>query len=122
MPAPPPRDTSSRRGGAAGAAGTPSFQIPPVNMVPANELPDYRPAFSSGAALGDLEGNLWIRTTSPVGNEGPIYFVIDRKGEVIDRVQLPQGRQLAGFGRNGVLYLSLRDAEGNARVEKARAK
>ena len=125
----PPPPAGGRAGGgeaggrgAPGAAGAPNIQIPPVNMVPANELPDYRPAFSSGAARGDLDGNLWIRTTSPVGNEGPIYFVINRKGEVIDRVQFPQGRQLAGFGRNGVLYLSLRDAEGNARVEKARLK
>ena len=91
-------------------------------MVDADKLPDYRPAITAGSARGDLEGHLWVRTTSPVGNAGQIYFVINTKGEVIDRVQLPEGRQLAGFGKNGDVYLSLRDAEGNARVERAKVK
>lgn len=109
------------RGGAAGPGGV-RFELPPINMVDADELPDYRPAFTAGAARGDLDGNLWVRTTSPVGNAGPIYFVINTKGEVIDRVQLPEGRQLAGFGKNGDIYLSLRDAEGNARIERAKSR
>ncbi|NUQ12644.1 MAG: hypothetical protein HUU26_10020 [Gemmatimonadaceae bacterium] len=53
---------------------------------------------------------------------GPIYFVINTKSEVIDRVQLPEGRTLAGFGRSGELFMSLRDADGNARVERAKAR
>jgi hypothetical protein len=109
------------RGGAPGAAGT-RMELPPINMVPADSLPDYRPAFTAGSARGDMEGNLWVHTTSPVGNAGPVYFVINPKGEVIDRVQLPESRQLAGFGRNGDVYLSVRDAEGNARIERAKIK
>ena len=61
-----------------------------------------------------------MRTTSPVGNAGPIYFVINNKGEVINRVQLPEGRLLLGFGKNGDVFMALRDAEGNARVERAK--
>jgi hypothetical protein len=98
------------------------MELPPINMVPADSLPDYRPAFTAGSARGDMEGNLWVHTTSPVGNAGPVYFVINPKGEVIDRVQLPESRQLAGFGRNGDVYLSVRDAEGNARIERAKIK
>lgn len=111
----------SRGGGAPGAAGA-RMEMPPVNMVSADSLPDYRPAFTAGSARGDMDGNLWVRTTSPVGNAGPIYFVINSKGEVIDRVQLPESRQLAGFGRNGDVFLSVRDADGNARIERARIK
>jgi hypothetical protein len=48
--------------------------------------------------------------------------VINKKGEVIDRVQLPEGRQLAGFGKNGDVFLAVRDAEGNVRVERAKIK
>jgi hypothetical protein len=112
------------RGGGPGAAGTQTTRIemPPINMVPADSLPDYRPAFTAGSSRGDMDGNLWVRTTSPVGNAGPIYFVINTKGEVIDRVQLPESRQLAGFGRNGDIYLSVRDAEGTARIERAKIK
>jgi hypothetical protein len=122
--APPPRGGGDGRGGdgrgaPAGPGGT-RFELPPINLVNADQLPDYRPAFTTGSARGDLDGNLWVRTTSPVGNAGPIYFVINKKGEVIDRVQLPESRVLAGFGKNGDIYLSVRDAEGNVRVERAR--
>jgi len=109
------------RGGAPGAPGT-RMEMPPITMVNADSLPDYRPAFTAGSARGDLDGNLWVRTTSPVGNAGPIYFIINTKGEVIDRVQLPAGRLIAGFGKNGDVYMALRDADGNARVERAKIK
>ncbi len=114
----------TRGGGGGGAPGAPGarMEMPPINMIDADKLPDYRPAFTAGSARGDLDGNLWIRTTSPVGNAGPIYFVINTKGEVIDRVQLPEGRLIAGFGKNGDVYLALRDAEGNARVERAKVR
>jgi hypothetical protein len=125
-PAPPSRGAGDGRGGGGDGRGGPGgpvrFELPPINLVNVDELPDYRPAFTTGSARGDLSGNLWVRTTSPVGNEGPIYFVINTKGEVIDRVQLPQGRTIAGFGKNGDVYLALRDAEGNARVERAKIK
>ena len=112
----------ARGGGGGGAPGAPGarMELPPINMIDADKLPDYRPAFTAGSARGDLDGNLWVRTTSPVGNAGPIYFIINTKGEVIDRVQLPEGRLIAGFGKHGDVYMALRDAEGNARVERAK--
>ena len=116
--APPSRGGGDGRGAAPGGA---RFEMP-INLVDAEELPDYRPAFTAGSSRGDLDGNLWVRTTSPVGNEGPIYFVINTKGEVSDRVQLPQNRTIAGFGKNGDVFLAVRDAEGNARVERAKVK
>ena len=110
------------RGGPGGPGGPGGFQIPAVNMVNANELPDYRPAFGQQSALGDIDGNLWIRTSAPVGEAGPVYYVIDKQNEVVDRVQMPQGRVIAGFGKGGIVYLGFRDAEGNARLEWARWK
>ena len=115
--APPSRGGGDGRGGPGGAR----FEMP-INLVDVDELPDYRPAFTAGSSRGDLDGNLWVRTTSPVGNEGPIYFVINKKGEVIDRVQLPQNRTITGFGKDGDVYLAVRDAEGNARIERAKIK
>ncbi|MDP1862057.1 MAG: hypothetical protein Q8K82_25620 [Gemmatimonadaceae bacterium] len=87
--------------------------------APARELPDYRPAFALGAARVDVEGNLWIRTTAP-SDMGPIYDVINGKGELVDRVKLPYGRVISGFGP-GVVYMGVLDDEG-ARLEKARIK
>lgn len=107
-------------GGAGQPGGQNAFRGPNVNMVAASELPDYRPAFNQQSALGDADGNLWVRTSSPVGDAGPIYFVLSRGNQIIDRIQLPQGRVVAGFAKGGIVYLGFRDTEGNARLESAR--
>ena len=84
-----------------------------VSFVSPSELPDYRPAFGAGSARGDADGNLWIRTTAArAGAAGPIYDVVNRRGELIDRVQIPAGRQVVGFGKGGVVYMLARDASG----------
>ncbi len=48
-----------------------------------------------------------------------VYDVVNRKGELIHRVQLPQNRTIAGFGAGGVVYLSAREGR-NIFIEKAR--
>ncbi|MDH5235153.1 MAG: hypothetical protein OEW77_09330 [Gemmatimonadota bacterium] len=112
------KDTPPARGG----QGPGGFQIPPINIVAPSELPDYRPPFGQQSALGDLDGHLWVRTSAPVGDAGPVYFVIDREHEVMARVQAPQGRIIVGFGKGGVVYLAYRDAEGHSFLESARWK
>ncbi len=109
-----------RRGDGPGGADGP--RAPTINMVTPNELPDYRPPFGQQAALGDADGLLWVRSSAPVGDGGPIYYVISRQNEVVDRIQLPQGRMIAGFGKGRVVYMAFRDTEGNNRVETARWK
>jgi hypothetical protein len=37
---------------------------------------------------------------------------VTREGELLDRLQLPPGYQLAGFGRDRVVYVSMRDGKG----------
>ncbi len=86
-------------------------------MVPPKDLADYRPAFKQGATRVDTDGNLWVRTTTP-SEKGPIYDVISGKGELIDRVRLPFGRVISGFGP-GEAYLGVLDDKG-ARLERAR--
>jgi hypothetical protein len=96
-------------GGPGGPGGGPQ----PINMVPASELPDYKPVFGPGAVKPDMDGHLWVRTipTKPTTG-GAIYDVIDRSGKLVDRVQVPTGTTIAGFGAGGVVYLGLRDATG----------
>jgi hypothetical protein len=103
--------------GPGGAAGGP---LPPLTMVSPSDLPDYKPPFTPGSTRADADGNLWIRTSQNV-NTRPVYDVVNRKGELIDRVQLPQNRVLVGFGANGVVYLAVRDGT-TAHLEKARIK
>ena len=95
-------------------------QLPPLTMVSPSELPDYKPAFPPGSTRADADGNLWIRTSQNV-NGIPVYNVVNRKGELIDRVQLPKNRVLVGFGPGGVVYLAVRDGT-TAHLEKARVK
>ena len=78
---------------------------------------DYRPAFLRGSVRADTDGNLWVRTTVPT-NAGAIYDVINGQGQLVDRVRLPFGRVISGFGP-GVVYLGVLDVVG-ARLEMAR--
>jgi len=105
--------------GGAGGAGAGGRMNAEVNFVDPSELPDYKPAFFAGSVRVDAEGNLWIRTipTKAVAG-GPVYDVIDRSGALAERVQVPEGRTIVGFGPGGVVYLVAR--EGNdSYLEKA---
>jgi hypothetical protein len=103
---------STGDGARTSSAGGGQISLPPLAFVSINEMADYRPAFSQGAARADIDGNLWVRTSAvragSVGG-GPIYDVINRKGEVVDRLQVPAGRQIVGFGKGGVVYMQARD-------------
>ncbi|MFL5597809.1 MAG: hypothetical protein ACJ77S_10145 [Gemmatimonadaceae bacterium] len=105
-------------GGPAGAG--PGGQLPPVTLIAPSDLPDYKPAFAPGSTRADADGNLWIRTSQNV-DARPVYNVINRKGELVDRVQLPANRVVAGFGAGGVVYLAVRDGS-TAHLERARVK
>lgn len=50
---------------------------------------------------------------------GFIYDVVNRKGELVERIQLPVGRTLVGFGPGGVIYLAAREGRGMV-LERAR--
>jgi hypothetical protein len=96
-----------------GGPGGPGGGMQPVQMVPASELPDYKPVFGNGAVKPDMDGHLWVRTIpTKVTTGGAIYDVIDRNGKLVDRVQVPAGTTIAGFGAGGIVYLGLRDATG----------
>lgn len=90
-----------------------------VDFVDPSELPDYKPAFFTGTVRVDSRGNLWIRTipTKAIPG-GPVYDVIDRQGALVERVQIPEGRTIVGFGPGDVVYLAVREGRVNY-LEKA---
>jgi hypothetical protein len=110
--APPSRGAAP----SAAAAGP-----PPMAFVSPNELPDYRPAFANGSVRADAEGKLWVRIMPPKPATGPEYDVIDGSGKLVDRVVLPAGTTIVGFGAGGVVYLGVRDTAG-VHVVRAREK
>jgi hypothetical protein len=78
-----------------------------LDFPPLNEIPDYVQPLRTGAVQSDRDGNIWIlpTTSKQSRNGGLVYDVVNRKGEIFERVELPAGRSLAGFGRNGMIYL-----------------
>ena len=104
-------------------SGGPAFNLgalPPLQFVSPSELPDYAPPFTAGSARGDMDGNLWVRTSNVV-NGGSVYDVINGRGDLVDRIQVPAGRVIAGFGAGGVVYMGVREDKG-VRLEQARRK
>jgi hypothetical protein len=105
-------------GGPAGPGGM-NMAAPQMNFVAPSELPDYKPVFLNGFVRADADGNVWVRTipTKAIAG-GPVYDVINRKGELVDRVQVPVNRTITAFGPGGVVYLTSRDGM-TTKLEKA---
>ena len=95
-----------------------SMPRPTVARAELADVPDYGPPFGQGAVRADAEGGLWVRTSTRAGGQ-PVYDVVSRQGVVVDRVQLPVFRTIAGFGP-GVVYLGVRDSVGTVHLERAR--
>jgi len=97
----------------SGGVAPPPPTIRELATIPPDELPDYRPPFLAGSSRADADGNIWIHTTPPKPVPGGlIYDVVNSQGELFDRLQLPPGYTLVGFGKGKVVYLSMRDAKG----------
>ena len=109
----------------AGRGGRGGSNLAPIIVArPAlASVPDYIPPFTpnQGSALNaDAGGNLWIRTTTLIQGQ-PVYDIVNRRGELFDRVQLPPFRTIAGFGP-GVIYMAVKDSVGVVHLERARMK
>ena len=108
-------------GGPPPGGQPPGGQLPPLTFVSPSELPDYKPVFGPNAVRADADGRVWIRTIPTTPAAGVEYEVIDRSGKLVDRVLVPSGSAIAGFGAGGVVYLGMRDASG-IHVQRARMK
>jgi hypothetical protein len=110
-----------RSGGGSGGGRGGGLPIPLVaGRLELTDVADYAPAFTQGSVSGAADGTLWIRTTAMVRGQ-PVYDVVNRRGEVVDRVQLPSFRTIAGFGP-GVIYMAVKDSAGVVRLERARVR
>ncbi len=109
-----------------GRVSIPKFRCPPerrlwpYKIVPPSENVDYYPPFRPGAAIADRDGNLWIlpRTTSQSKNGELVYDVVNPKQGFVQRVRLPLGRSIAGFGKGGVVYLQVGDIRNGFFLER----
>jgi len=112
-------DAQLKRQMSAMPAGGPQIKMD-VEVVPDSEFPSFWPPIQPGSVLADLEGHLWILpTTSANSANGLTYDVVDRTGQVVERVQMPKDRVLAGFGPHDAVYLT-RAKGGATYLERAR--
>lgn len=122
-----PRDSIqrvARRGNgrfiASGSVERPELPLP--EYIALKDMPDYRPAFQSSALKTDLDARLWILSAhdnDATSNEA-IYDVVNNLADYVQRVRIPAGRTIAGFGQGGVIYLKFRDASGKWMLERVR--
>jgi len=128
----PARGTTTVSGSSGGSSGSASAAasspersrdvpvLPPPDVADLRDLPDYYPpVFVSGTMRADRSGNVWILpTTSSHAGGGLLYDVVNRNGQIFERVRLPLGRTLAGFGPGGTVFLAAHDPDGE-RLERA---
>jgi hypothetical protein len=105
------------------SSATGTVRVPiQIDVIPLNEFPDYYPPIRSSALKADFDGNLWILPYTSVAGSGKglVYDVVNRKGELYTRVQVPEGTSIAGFGRGGIVYLMSGDFTKGFILQKAR--
>ena len=111
--------TTTRTSAVAGRP-VPSVRTPPVWYEP-KEMEQFYPPIRRNTVRSDPEGNVWVLpTTSMLAGQGLVYDVVNRNGEIIERVRLSEGRNLVAVGAGGVVYMSYTPKGGLIRLERAR--
>lgn len=77
---------------------------------------DEKPPF--GAGQTNPAGEIWLQRSRAWQDSVPVFDVVGRDGKGTRSVQLPRNASLAGFGREGRVYLILREADGTQRVAR----
>ena len=108
----------SRRTGQA----KPDTVAPAIEFVPLAEMLDYIPPIRASTVKADRDNHLWILPTTSFSatGGGPLYDVVNTQGEIVERVQLPRGRAIAGFGPGGVVYLMFGNRTRGFTIERTR--
>jgi len=88
-----------------------------MQFVDPSDLPDYMPPFVPGGVVADADNNVWIREGASYAMNPPaVYDIVNRQGRVIDRVQLPPGLLIGGFG-HGAVFLTSNEGWGTVIVK-----
>jgi hypothetical protein len=122
------REAMAERARASGA-GTAQIDLMAMEMsVPflvaaPEELADYYPPVRAGTTRADPNGNLWVLPSTTLhAGQGLVYDVVNRAGEIVERVRLPEGRNLMSIGADGSLYLAHAPHPSQIALERARVR
>lgn len=81
-----------------------------ANLPPARDWPDFKPPFVWNEVLAGADGRLWIPRYAPASERATLYDVVDRRGVVVARAQVPNGGRVVGFGARAI-YVVRKDAD-----------
>jgi hypothetical protein len=104
-----------------GAPARPMEPLPPLaDLLRGGAIEDYLAPIAPNATLADRDGNLWVLPRmSTLSKSGElVYDVVNAQGKLFQRVRLPVGRSIAGFGKGGVVYLQSGSRASGFRLEK----
>jgi hypothetical protein len=79
---------------------------------------DTKPPFDF--ALARPNGEVWLQRPRAQENSALVYDVFDRKGTWRRGVTFPAGATLAGFGKSGAVYATVKDTSGLRTVARFR--
>lgn len=125
-PPPPGNGCYERLKSIPAPVGPPMWLLPPAPPVAdisrAQAISDYAPPFRMNATMSDLDGRVWILPrVSTLSRQGElVYDVVSSSGELLERVRVPRGRAIAGFGKGGIVYLTSGDMTNGYYLERTR--
>ena len=94
-----PSGPSATRSGGSGA--------PPPNKAPDLEWPEFKPAFFPSNALAGSDGRIWIQRHVAATDARARYDIADRRGVIVEKIELPKGGRIVGFGARSIYVVRL---------------
>ena len=79
---------------------------------------DSKPPFDF--ALANPTGEVWLQRPRAKEDSPLVYDIVDRQGKWRREVAFPAGASLAGFGRDGAVYASIKTDDGKRTVGRFR--
>ena len=76
---------------------------------PEPEWPAVKPPFAYNGVLAGTDGNVWIPRYAPAEDTRSHYDVVDRRGAVVARVDVPNGGKIVGFGAKSIYVVRIDD-------------
>jgi hypothetical protein len=77
---------------------------------PAADWPEFKPPFPSSGVLAGSDGRVWVERHAPAGETRTRYDVVDRRGNIAMKVEVPNNGRIVGFGP-GSIYVVRKDAD-----------
>jgi hypothetical protein len=86
----------------------PGTSVP--NKPPEIDWPEFKPPFSHSGVLAAPDGRLWVPRYGVAADPRTHYDIVDRRGVVVAKADVPSGGRVVGFGARSI-YVVRKDAD-----------